>query len=99
MLNCKKLITDSTKKNGWCLDLQGKEPNSGQISLRNASSPEDCLTLCKKQKGAKGCEYRRNGECSYHTNIVASGSGHQDVYTVCWILTKGITRVYSLLYQ
>ena len=78
-----------TKQNGWCLNLEGKEiQGDEEIDLSNTSSQEECLDLCKKEKDAKGCEYSKNGKCSYHTKVVASGNGHQDY--VCWILTKGI---------
>ena len=85
-----------TKQNGWCLNLAGKEINDDeQMDLSNASSPEECLDLCKKQHDAKGCEYSKNGKCSYHTKVVASGNGHQDY--VCWILTMGITYLQLIL--
>ena len=73
---------------GWCLDLKGNELKKGdQISLANVKTPEECLALCKKEKGAKGCEYNKDGKCSYHSKLVASGNGHQDY--ICWILTEG----------
>ena len=73
---------------GWCLDLKGKELKKGdQISLANAKSAEECLALCKKEKEAMGCEYNKDGKCSYYANLVASGNGHQDY--ICWIFTEG----------
>ena len=73
------IIVIVTQKMGWCLDLKGKELKKGdQISLANVQSAEECLALCKKEKDAKGCEYNKDGKCSYHDNLVASANGHQD---------------------
>jgi hypothetical protein len=85
------------RQNGWCLNLEGNEvEDDEQIDLSNASSPAECFGLCKKENGAKGCEYSKNGKCSYHTKVVASGNGHQDY--VCWILTTGIHYLQLIIY-
>ena len=93
----KIFVSVVTKQMGWCLDLKGKEIRKGdQIGLANAMSPEECLDLCKKEKDAKGCEFNKDGKCSYHTKLVASGNGHQDY--VCWILTNGKVSYNDIIY-
>merc|ERR1719154_93173 len=64
--------------NGWCLDSQGNDQNTGvrQLSGRYKTA-EDCLKACKKH-GGTGCEFHDSiyNNCGVHTKDVASGSGN-----------------------
>ena len=54
---------------------------------------EECLSACRQEEGASGCEYQaRDRTCYIHTGDVATGSG-DDGYT-CYVLQQ--TGVYLL---
>ena len=86
----KQLIT----KRGYCLDSEGKDQNTGTISLPTHSSAGKCLADCQTHLDATGCEYHKGGgECVYHTMDVADGSGDKDAGYYCWIIKSGTNKM------
>jgi len=68
-----------TKHDGFCLDSNGDDQNTGSNSLADTGSGWDeqrCLLECMAQgAGAVGCEYHTGGACAWHSNAVSGGSG------------------------
>ena len=72
------------------------DQNSGQVKLNRINSTtlntyetqEECLRLCRKYPGAKGCEVNWGGDngCYVHTKDVSQGSGKDK--RVCWVFSK-----------
>ena len=72
------------------------DQNSGQVKLNRINSTtlntyemqEECLRLCRKYPGAKGCEVNWGGDngCYVHTNDVSQGSGKDK--RICWVFSK-----------
>jgi len=69
---------------GWCLTLSGHDQNCGTRNI-GASGKDDCFSKCKREAGAKGCEWS-GYTCVVHTQPVGSGSGRKG-YS-CWVLSK-----------
>ena len=60
---------------GYCLDRSGADQNTGQIQLGDTfDTADECLTECKKNKKATGCEFSKRISCIAHTKDVAAGS-------------------------
>ena len=67
---------------GWCLDMYGLDQNTGAIHRPNsAASARECLGECRREGGAKGCEYVRTkhgyADCKIHTEDVIVKAGDQ----------------------
>ena len=84
------LLPVNGKWNGYCLDSQGRDQNTGVIQVSGwYATAEDCLKACwSKKDGATGCEYHTSGSgaCYVHTKDVASGSGSKGYN--CYVLAK-----------
>ena len=73
---------------GYCLDSHGQDQNAGVRHLGGVyEGGEDCLSACRQEEGASGCEYQATGKCYMHTADVATGSGEDDGYT-CYVLQQ-----------
>lgn len=71
---------------GFCLNERGSDQNDGIKNLVNRNNKLECLQYCEEVMSTRvtGCEYHRDGHCSYHSKPVSGGNGNQD-YT-CWVL-------------
>ena len=81
-------------ENGFCLNANGHDQNSGVIKLyatdvRTDDKLQSCLATCRSHSGAKGCEAiwgEGNRGCYVHTGEVSKGNGAGKHF--CWVLKK-----------
>ena len=71
---------------GWCLACDGSDQNGKITRIGTGLSETECISKCKGEVDATGCEFHVSGACTVHKAPVSKGSGSGRGYK-CW--TKG----------
>eukprot|EP00091_Calanus_sinicus_P003868 TRINITY_DN1402_c0_g1_i6.p1 TRINITY_DN1402_c0_g1~~TRINITY_DN1402_c0_g1_i6.p1 ORF type:complete len:213 (-),score=11.53 TRINITY_DN1402_c0_g1_i6:128-766(-) len=75
---------------GNCLNSEGKYQETGTIRVgERTSSPDSCLSICKRVPSAVGCEFQNfnNGSCTIHTKPVIGG---EETSATCYVWKKAL---------
>ena len=91
---CTAVQPTCPKENGFCIKSNGGDQNSGVTKVNSvdgntAQAQATCLSACRANSGATGCEViwnQGNHGCYIHTQSVAKGNGVGN--HACWIFSK-----------
>eukprot|EP00091_Calanus_sinicus_P003869 TRINITY_DN1402_c0_g2_i1.p1 TRINITY_DN1402_c0_g2~~TRINITY_DN1402_c0_g2_i1.p1 ORF type:complete len:213 (+),score=13.20 TRINITY_DN1402_c0_g2_i1:112-750(+) len=73
-----------------CQNIQGRDQETGTIRVgERTSSPDSCLSICKRVPSAVGCEFQNfnNGSCTIHTKPVIGG---EETSATCYVWKKAL---------
>ena len=71
---------------GYCVDKNHLDRNSGTVKFWNYPTQESCVNMCMSLAAkykATGCEYSYAKGCDIHTHPICYGNGGNT--HVCWI--------------